>query len=606
MHRPIRELDRVGAPSSVWEPSTWPTYDVIVVGGGTSGCVVASRLSEDPDVSVLLLESGSSGRESFLSRVPMLHGLLFRTKADFNVATTYTAKGHECAHHWPRAKMLGGCSSMNALIYQYGSPSDLDEWTYGDMSGYTHWKWDNFKQYFHKCENLATSTVPPGVDPARYSTSGPVQVGFNSDPGPMSAPFIAACAAAGVQRDVDFNDGSGALGANRVLTYVDSKGERVSAETAYLNRHVLQRPNLKVAVGAHVTRVIFDRNGSAPRAVGVEFSSGPDSPLYVACARKEVVLSAGSVHTPQILMLSGIGPIDMLRSHSIDVVANMPGLGRNLTDHLVVQTRYRVRPEFSYQFLNMKPPTLGSTLRTLGAAARYLLFGTGPLTCNNATTAAFLRTDNEELFKSSDFPRPVADLTSGRKSPDVEIYSCPIAWKNQNMNIVAPGYLASFGTILLRPLSRGFVTLRSRSPFDPPTVDPGYLREQHDVDVLVAALRFSHRLTKTEPLESCLVSDEDTELDQRLDELNDAQMADLVHERAETLYHPTGSARMGPLDQGGVVDGYLRVHGILALRIADASIFPTIISGHPSAVCIGVGEMAADMIEASLRANHGR
>lgn len=380
---------------------------------------------------------------------------------------------------------------------------------------------------------------------------------------------------------------------------MNRKGERVSSETAYLNKRVLARPNLKVAVSAHVTRVIFADSSTTPRAVGVEFTNRPGGPRYAAHARKEVVLSAGAVHTPQLLMLSGIGPADVLQSHSIDVVKSLPGVGRNLADHLVIQTRYRVKPEFSYQFLNMKPPTLWSTLQTLGAVGKYFLSGKGPLTCNNATTAVFVRTDNANLFKPDDFPNPVADLTSGKTAPDVEIYSCPIAWKNQNMDLVSPGYLASLGTILLRPLSRGSITLRSSSPFEPPIVDPGYLQEQHDIDTLVAAVRLSHRLTQNEPFKSCLVPNDEPELDHNLDKLTDKQMADLVHERSETLYHPAGSARMGPLEHDGVVDGNLCVHGVLGLRVADASIFPTMVSGHPSAACIAIGELAADLIRAS-------
>ncbi|KZV90692.1 alcohol oxidase [Exidia glandulosa HHB12029] len=585
--------------------ASWPSYDVIIVGGGTSGCALAGRLSEDPNLSVLLLESGPSGQESLLSRIPILHGLLLRTKLDFDVATTWTARGQQRVHHWPRARMLGGCSSMNALIYQYCSPGDFDEWTHNNTPGYEHWAFSQIKSYFQKCENFSGTTIP-GVKADQHSTTGPVEVGFNSDPGPMSRPFLEACGAAGIPNDVDFNAPGGTLGANRVssaltVTYVDKRGQRVSSETAYLSKTVLDRPNLTVAVGATVTRIIFDQSGALPRAVGVEFTKGPGEAKFGAIANKEVVLSAGAVHTPHILMLSGVGPAAQLQAHSIEIVKDLPGVGQNLMDHIVLQTRYRAKPECSYQFLSMKPMTLRAILAGIGALAKWFITGKGPLACNNATTAAFVRSDDHTLFNSSDFPRPVADLTSSPQSPDIEVYSCPLAWKNQNMDPAGPGYLVSLGTIILRPKSRGSVTLLSGSAFEAPAIDPGYLAEQHDVDIAIGALRFAHRLTQQAPFASCLLPSDDVELDHNLHKLNDAQMADLVHERAETLYHPTSSARMGPLEHGGVVDGNLNVHGVKSLRIVDASIFPTILSGHPSAACIMIAEKAADMIKAAYQ-----
>ncbi|KZP31802.1 GMC oxidoreductase [Athelia psychrophila] len=564
-------------------------YDVIIVGGGTSGCVLASRLSEDPSLRVLLLEAGGSGRELLLTRIPLTYPLLFHTKHVFQFHTTpqESAGGHK--RFWPRAKMLGGCSSINAQMAQYGSPSDFDEW-----AALTHdpsYAWSAFGAYFRKFERYAPDARYPGVDPALRGAAGPVQVGYFNTTSRVSDAFVETCAApaVGIPRIADFNTLSGTKGVSRV------RFSRVTTEAAYLTPDVLARPNLKVAVHAHATKVLME----GTRAVGVEFATCEGGPRFRARARKEVVVSGGAIHSPQILMLSGIGPAAHLQAHGIPVVRDLPGVGDRLQDHPVVDIRFKDSVGLSANFVK---PTKLSHLRPAKLASsawQWFVHGNGPLASNLGESACFIRSDDPGLFPPAQYGAPLEDSTSGADGPDIEIVTTPFAYKEHTLIVLPELHTFAMHIVLLRPTSYGNLRLSSANPWDHPIMDPKYCSTEHDVAVLVRGMKLGLKIARTEPLAAMLDhADTHAELDHALHTKTDAELAQIARERVETLYHPASSCRMAPLAQGGVVDSQFRVHGVAGLRVCDASVFPSIVSGHTAAACIALAEKLADIIKA--------
>ncbi|CAE6502778.1 unnamed protein product [Rhizoctonia solani] len=569
------------------------TYDFIIIGGGTAGSVLASRLSERSDFKVLLLEAGTSGIALQISRVPAAYGRIMRSKHDWGLHTTPQPGCNNRELFWTRAKLLGGCSSSNAMMFHYGAASDYDEWALAtDEPECKEWAFDQFLKYFQKFETFYPHPDFP-VDESKRGKQGPIQTGFYGHFGNMARAFISACQSIGIPFNPDFNTATGTLGVSKIMTYITSAFSRSSAEAAYLTPTVLARSNLTVATNAHVTKILFD----GKRAVGVEFSRDKDAPRYRAKARKEVVLSAGAVHTPHILMNSGVGPAHELNKHSIHIIQDLPGVGDHLMDHPMPLLRFRARPGESLTFLNNKiNNNFTAKLRRSKAIAQYLLMKSGPLTTNVAEAACFFRSDDPKLFPG--LPPLDEDSSSGPNAPDLELIPMPIAFKNHGSEPVPHGDLVSIGTVALRPTSLGKVTLRSNNPFDPPVIDPNYLSTQHDVDVLVRGMRVALRLTQEEPLRSIIDQNDQTpELDLGLLGADDATLAKEVRARVETVYHPTSTARIG-----SVVDARLRVYGVEGLRIADCSVIPTIISGHTEAPALAIGEKAADIIKSTYPA----
>ncbi|KAF8756205.1 Alcohol oxidase [Rhizoctonia solani] len=540
-------------------------YDFIIIGGGTAGSVLASRLSERPDFKVLLLEAGSSGIALPISKVPAAYGQIMRSKHDWHLHTTPQAGCNNRELFWTRAKLLGGCSSSNAMMFHYGAASDYDEWASAtDEPECKEWAFDQFHQYFQKFETFHPHPDFP-VDESKRGKQGPVQTGFYGHFSNVTRACVAACQSIGIPFNPDLNTADS-------IPYTKCFGS--------LQSH---RCN-KCPCDEDIVR--------GKRAVGVEFARNKNAPRYRAKARKEVVLSAGAVHTPHILMNSGIGPDSELKKHNIHVVHDLPGVGDHLMDHPMPLIRFRTRPGESLNFLNQKTNNgFYAMLRRSKAITQYLLTKSGPLTTNVAESACFFRSDDPKLFPGL---QPLdEDSSSGPMTPDLELVFMPIAFKNHGLEVVPEGDLMSIGTIALRPTSFGSITLRSNDPFDPPVIDPKYLSTQHDVDVLVRGLRVALRLTQEEPLRSMLdQADTTPELDLKLVNADDETLAKEVRARTETVYHPTSTARIG-----SVVDARLRVYGVEGLRVADCSVIPTIISGHTEAPALAIGEKAADIIK---------
>ncbi|KAJ7168519.1 hypothetical protein C8R46DRAFT_1091908 [Mycena filopes] len=587
--RYITNLAQVGstAPGKEWETSEW---DVIIVGGGTSGCVLAARLSEDPSIRVLLLEAGGSGRALVASRVPSAFGELFWTKHvyGFHTEPQVHAKGQQ--RIFPRAKLLGGCSSINAQMAQYGAPGDFDEWA--ALTGDSSWAWANFSRYFNKLEKYTGDARYPDVDTSVRGSSGPVRVGFFNTVSEHSKAFLRACEQVGIPLVADFNGPKGPIGASRVMTYIDHRGERVSSESAYLTKDVLARPNLKVAIHASVTRVIFEEVNGATRAVGVEFANSAGGPRYKARARKEIVISGGAIHSPHILMLSGVGPATQLKAFDIPVVLDVPAVGANLVDHPVVDLYLKDKKNASARIL--KPQSIPVALKLIREVIKYQLWGTGKLATNFGESAAFVRSDDPLLFPPAEFPQKLEDSTSAAASPDLELFCTPMAYKEHG-KILFDMHTYALHCYLVRPTSRGAVLLTSADPWALPSPD--------DLEKLVRGFRLLLKIAHAEALDAYVDhANTHPDLDHAAHLKTDDELRELVRERVETVYHPASTCRMAPRAAGGVVDSRLRVYGIEGLRVCDASIFPWIISGHTAGGCYAIAEKLAEEMKAELGA----
>lgn len=518
------------------------TADYVIVGAGSAGCVLAHRLSAG-DASVLLIEAGGPD-DGLEMQIPAAFPELFGTAHDWEYTTAPQPALDDRELYWPRGKCLGGSNSMNALIHVRGHPRDYDQWAARGNDG---WSWEAVLPAFRRLE------ADDYGDPAYHGRDGPMYV-HRPEPPELTAAWIEAAEAAGISPNDDFN-GEHLAGVGPFPVNV-TDGRRHSTADGYLEP-ALGRETLTVETDARATRILFD----ADRAVGVEYER--DGERVQVRADAEVIVSAGAINSPQLLLLSGIGPATHLRAHGITVVCDLPGVGRNLTDHLQVPVIY-----------GCSRPVTVDDARGLRAISKYLLLKRGPLTSNVAEAGAFLHVTDEE-------------------APDLQVHFGRAYFERHGFENDEDGHAFTMLATLLTPESTGRITLRSADPLADPVIDPQYCTASADVDRLVAGLARCRDIARQPPLDeyrdTLLVPDEWPE--------TTAGLVEHVRTSAQTLYHPVGTCAMGPArDELSVVDDDLRVHGVSNLRVVDASVMPTIPRGNTNTPTIMVAERAAEMI----------
>jgi len=526
--------------------------DVVIVGAGTAGCVLASRLSEDPQLRVLLLEAGGADRNIWI-RVPSgIAKTIGKPGLDWCMTTEPVAGFHGRRMPFPRGKTLGGTGSLNGMLYIRGHPRDYDHWR--DL-GNEGWGWSDVLPYFRRSE-----ANERGAD-ALHGDSGPIAV---SDIGHdrLADAFLTAATEAGYPLIADFN-GPSQEGASYYQMMI-RRGRRACGADAYL-RPAMGRPNLQVLSSAHATRVLFEGRG----ATGVEFRRGAE--VSSANARREVLIAGGAFHSPQLLQLSGIGAAGLLGRHGIPVVADLQEVGANLQDHLQVRALCRCTLPITIN------DVLHSHLRLAGEVVRYALFGTGILAWGPWRTGLF------------------ACSSASPGWPDLQVHFGPVGFKS--VSEPPPPYPSfTISVCLLRPSSRGRVEIGSSDPLAAPKIQPDYLSTENDRRLMVEAFQLARKLL-AQPTLATYVAEE---ILPGPDCRTDAQILEHVRNIGGTVHHPVGTCRMGR-DEHAVVDARLRVRGVGSLRVADGSIMPTLISGNTNAPIVMIAEKASELIREDLR-----
>ncbi len=535
------------------------SFDYIIIGAGSAGCVLANRLTEDGTSRVLLLEAGGKDT-SMMIHIPVGYAQTLKDpKVNWMYETEPDPNTGNRAHMWPRGKVLGGSSSINGLLYIRGQQADYDGWR---QLGCTGWSWEDVEPYFRKSQHQERD----GLD--GHGKGGPLNVSDVTQRHPVSDACITAGRQLGLPEHDDVN-GSEQEG----ITYYQltvKNGRRWSAAAAYLNP-AKSRSNLIIEARALASRVIFE----GKRAVGVEYVQNGET--KTARAEGEVILSGGAINTPQVLELSGIGQTERLKAAGIDVVAASKGVGENLQDHYVVGLRYRLKPGV----VSINELTRGT--KFLGEVFKYVTQRKGLLTLSAAHIAAFVKTRPE---------------LSG---PDVQYHILPASMDAEKLATEGsmelerePGL--TIAPCQLRPESRGSVHIKSSDPATHPSIIPNYLDVALDQQTIVAGLNWGRQLAEQPALAEFI----DHELAPGPDVKTDDDMLEFARQSGSTIYHPVGTAKMGA-DDRSVVDPQLRVIGVEGLRVVDASIMPRLISGNTNAPTIMVAEKAADMIKAAAK-----
>jgi len=531
-------------------------FDFVVVGAGSGGCAVAGRLSEDPETSVALLDAGGRN-DNWIVTTP--YALVFMVAGGvnnwaFNTVPQPGLNGR--IGYQPRGRGLGGSSAINAMVYIRGHRADYDQWAALGNSG---WSFDDVLPYFKRSENNAD------FDGDYHGKDGPLHVNKLRTDNPIHDTFLQAAREGQFRTRDDFNaeDHEG-LGIYQVTQH---NGERWSAARAYIHPHIGKRPNLRVETKAHASLILFEGN----RAVGVKYRKGNE--VKEIRARREVILAGGAFQSPQLLMLSGVGDQAQLARRGIAGVHHLPGVGQNLQDH----------PDFTFNFTSDNPNFTSLSLKGLGrifsGIKQYRSERRGRMTSNFAECGGFLKT------------RPDLDI------PDVQLHFGMAITDDHGRKRHGRGGF-SCHVCLLRPKSRGTVSLANADPLAAPLIDPNFLGDPVDLESMVAGFKVTRRLLDTPALRAIQVQDLFTD-----NIRNDDDIREILRARVDTVYHPVGTCKMGVDDPLAVVDPKLKVHGLEGLRVVDASIMPTLIGGNTNAPTIMIGEKAADMIRDEMRAS---
>jgi choline dehydrogenase len=515
-------------------------FDFIIVGAGSSGCVLASRLSENPNNRVLLLEAGGKDWHPFIHVPAGLAKLIHLESINWAYETEPQAELGGRRLYWPRGKVLGGSSSINAMCYCRGHRKDYDGWAAGGARG---WSFDEVLPYFRQAEDQENGASD------FHGTGGPLSVQNLRHTNPLSAVFIEAAGQAGHALTDDFNGPR-----QRGFGYyqvTQRNGRRCSSAVAYLHP-TMKRPNLTVRTHAQATRILLEGR----RATGIEYRQGRKTDIVRG---SQVILSGGAINSPQLLMLSGIGPADQLRSQGIEPLHDLPGVGRNLQDHLDVCTLVHCRQPITYDQIS-----------ELASGIRYLFTRKGPASSNIAEAGGFIVSRH---------------ATDDR--PDIQMHFVPAFLDDHGRNIL-PGHGMTIHACVLRPESRGELTLRSADPLAAPRLQPNYLAREYDRRLMLECVRLAREIFAQDAFKAYAGD----ELRPGPEAQSDAAVLDYIRRKAETIYHPVGTCKMGE-DELAVVDPRLHVRGLEALSVVDASIMPTLVSGNTNAPAIMIAEKFA-------------
>ena len=522
-------------------------FDYIIVGAGSAGCVLANRLSADGNNRVLLLEAGASDNNPLI-QIPLMTRLLYTMPSlNWGYDTWEQQSLHGRRIHWPRGKVLGGSSSINGMVYIRGHPSDFDRW---HEAGCTGWSFEDVLPYFKRSERHVTMGDP------YHGSAGELPVGPTGTLSVLEAAFVEACEAAGMRKTQDFNSPPFAGAGFHDFTMY--QGRRQSTSKTFL-KPALGRKNLDITTRAHVEKIIFENK----RAVGVQYRRSNDR--FTVSAKKEIILAAGVVNSPTLLMQSGVGDGDSLRSLDIPVVSHLPGVGKNLQDHLGIYVSYECLRPIGLRRL-MRPD------RAAVALLQALLFATGP---------------------GSTLPLRCCGIdhsTPGVEIPDIKMTMIPALvvenpWKRSKLD----GY--AIHAYQLRPQSRGHISIRSPDPDEKPLIDPKYLSHEKDRMVIRHALFRIRDIARQSPLSRHTR----VEIAPGDEEDNESKVDDWIARNATTAFHPVGTCKMG-IGLDAVVNPNLHVQGVDALRVIDASIMPAITSGNTNAPTIMIAEKGSDLI----------
>lgn len=522
------------------------TYDYIIIGAGSAGCVLANRLTTQPDRTVLLLEAGASDRSSAI-HTPVAFPTLFKGGLDWNYTTEPQTALDGRSLYWPRGKVLGGSSAMNAMIYIRGNPQDYDDWA---KQGNIGWSYADVLPYFQKAEHQVRRISED------CGTEGPLDITALRDPNPLSRTFVAAAQEIGLPYSTDFNG----LSQEGVGLYqvTQRNGKRCSAATAYL-KPILTRPNLRVLTKATALRIYIEND----RAVGVVYWH--KGTVHQVRATQDIILCGGAINSPQLLMLSGIGPADRLKTLGIQPIVHLPGVGQNLQDHLVAGPVYQCSQSVS--LINAE---------TIESLLKYLLFKKGSLTSNIAEAGGFVR------------------VLPNTALPDLQFHFAPAPFYNHGFTRLE-GHGFALGITPLQPKSRGWIRLRSKDPTAPPCIQPHYLTQEEDWPVMIEGFKLARKIISAKAFDSY----RGAEVIPSPNVQSDREIRDFIRATIETLYHPVGTCKMGS-DEMAVVNSQLQVYGVEGLRVVDASIMPVIPHGNTNAPTIMIAEKAADMIQGKV------